>query len=394
MFTALTALRQYPAAYRGAVYYTLFWGTAGIFEPFLSIHFINLGLSGQQIGWLWALVPLMALVVSPLLAVIVDRNAWRVRALTLILLCFVPIVLGFSVPTTFLAMLFPMLLFAMVRGPAEVLADSVIARMASSERLNFGSMRLWGSLSFTVIVLVSGYIWQRSGYTPMFFVAAGAYVLVALSAFSLTEEGRQSSSPRGFRLAGLSPAIRLLTICSFLAGTALGISWTFIGVYIDALGGAAIFVGAVFALSAITELPSMQYASRLKERFSGQVMLVFTYLLLAVVSLAYALTSSLLILLLLSTLRGIGFGLFFVITVQMVDERAPLGWSSSLQSLVMGVAAFGLARLIGSPLGGALFDIAPQLPFVLSGGLLLVAAIILFSRRRVFEGVPQVPAQI
>ena len=52
---------------------------------------------------------------------------------------------------------------------------------------------------------------------------------------------------------------------------------------------------------------------------------------------------------------GLGFGLFFICTVQAIDERVPEEWSASAQA-VMNAAAWGLAPLLAGPLSGVLFD--------------------------------------
>lgn len=380
----LTHLRGYSPGSRGALFYLLLWGTAGVYEPFLSIHFINLGFSGQQIGILWMFVPFMTLLLAPGISLLVDRYAWRVNALTISLLAFIPIVLWFSIPKDFTAMLLPMLVFAVFRGPLEPLADSINARMASGSGSDYGKMRLWGSLSFAVVVLLCGQLWQLSGYAPMFVLAALCFIPTAISAFSLSEQKTSQSSRQGLRIPPLNRALIVLMICSFLVGTATGMGWTFAGIYMDSLGGGAFMIGVMFALTALFELPSMYYAGKIKQRFSGETVLLASYLLLGLVFAGYIFAIEPFSLILLGIPRGLGFGFFFIITVQMVDERSPAEFSSTLQSLVMGIAAFGLARLLGSPLGGMLYDISPRLPFLACFILVLMASLLLFINRGIF----------
>ena len=49
-------------------------------------------------------------------------------------------------------------------------------------------MRLWGSLSFAVVALACGALWQRVGFRIMFPLAGALLLLVALST-RLLEEG-------------------------------------------------------------------------------------------------------------------------------------------------------------------------------------------------------------
>jgi len=65
----------------GSLYYSIYWGAVGIYEPFLNVYFQRLELSGFQIGVINSLFPLMALVLSPMVSAQADRKAWRRRIL-------------------------------------------------------------------------------------------------------------------------------------------------------------------------------------------------------------------------------------------------------------------------------------------------------------------------
>ncbi len=56
---------QHPSpATRGALFYLLFWGSAGVYVPFLSVYFANFGIANPRIGLLMGLVPLITLTIS------------------------------------------------------------------------------------------------------------------------------------------------------------------------------------------------------------------------------------------------------------------------------------------------------------------------------------------
>ena len=87
---------------------------------------------------------------------------------------------------------------------------------------------------------------------------------------------------------------------------------TFAGVYMDELGGGAFLVGAIFAVTALAELPTMHYADALVARFSGPRALAAAYALMGLSFFGYAFIRTPAWLLSLSVLKGLGFGLFFV----------------------------------------------------------------------------------
>ena len=381
-----TRVRDGSPVRRGALFYLLFWGAVGIYDPFLSVYFLRLGLLGRDIGLLMALFPLMTLLVSPLVSFVADRSGSRVPLLSLCLLATVPALIGLSLAQNFGGALVGMALFALFRGPAEPLADALVARMATNESFAYGRARLWGSLSFALVALFCGLLWGRFGYGPMLLLAALFAAPAAIAALLLTEQTQATAARRPLRSLLRDPTIVTLTFTSFLAGGALVMNETFAGVYMDDLGGGALFVGAIFALTALAELPTMHYADALVARFSGPKALVAAYALMGLCFLGYAFIHTPAWLLSLSVLKGLGFGLFFVATVRIVDARTPPEWSATALSVVFGVATLGLARLLGSGLAGFLYDLSPRILFLSCTCLAFAAALILLGARATFEG--------
>jgi MFS family permease len=56
------------------------------------------------------------------------------------------------------------------------------------------------------------------------------------------------------------------------------------------------------------------------------------------------------------TIKGVAYGLLFVVMVQLLNERAPEGWNSTAQS-VFQAAFLGLAPLLTSALSGYIYDV-------------------------------------
>lgn len=347
------------AIQRGSFFYLLFWGSAGVYVPFLSVYFSKLGISDRQVGILMALVPLMTLAVSPLMSYQADRNSSHTRWLTLSLTLAVPSLLALAAANSFATAILAMTIFAACRGPAEPLADAIVASMATRYHFQYGKARLWGSLSFAILALLCGMLWQVWGYTAMFAVAALLSLPTALIASKLpqTPVGQRNLS---VKVLLRDPVTATLTLTSLLTSGALVMHETFAGIYMEALGGSAIAVGAIWAITAFSELPTMRYANALMQRYSGVNALLLSYVLLFFTHLGYWLLPYPSALLALSILKGLGYGLFFIATVYTVHKRTPPEWSATALSVVLGVSTLGLARLLGSTISGFLYHLSPQ----------------------------------
>jgi PPP family 3-phenylpropionic acid transporter len=363
---------------RGSLYYLGFWGSMGVFMPFINVHFADLGLNGRQIGLLAALVPLMTLVYAPPLSALADRRRRRVpllrRLIVGLILTF--FLLGFA--RTFFALALLMALLSLFLSPIVPIADSLIAQMSVRYRLNYGSMRLWGSFGFAVMAISCGALWQQVGFGPMFILTSLVFLPLVWLA-NLLEEGPLIDEEARPPLTALARDRGLVVIlgASFLVGLSIGVAVAFEGLYIDYLGGSKLLLGLLPGLVALTEMATMYYGGLIAQRLRGTRTLLLAYGLLGCAFLGYALVSMPEMLLLFAVMKGLGFGLFFVTTVRLVAERAPEAWSSTAQAALI-AAMFGLAPLIAGPLGGLVYDsLGPSAVFLGGSAAVGLAALVL-----------------
>jgi PPP family 3-phenylpropionic acid transporter len=368
-----------PAAH-GALYYLGFFIAAGVFAPFINVHFAHLGFSGRQIGLLATLFPVMTLVLATPLSALADRRRWRVRILIGGLAGYALILSLIGVPRTFAALVPLMILLSFFGSPMMSIADSLIARMAARHALNYGSMRLWGSIGFATSSVAFGALWQKLGFRLMFPLAGLFFVPVIWFASQL-EEGRATEKRGGRPLSELGPwrdsGLVAILVATFLVGVSNAVAMTFESIYMDHLGGSELLIGMLLAISAFSELPTMRYSRNILEYLRGPKTLLLAYGLYGSAYLGYAFTQSPSILLLLAVAKGLGFGLFFSSTVYLITVRTPEEWSATAQAL-MSAGMFGLAPLITGPLGGTIWDtIGPSFVFVLASLAVGLAALLI-----------------
>jgi MFS transporter, PPP family, 3-phenylpropionic acid transporter len=366
---------------RGSLFYLGYWGVGGVYLGFVNVFFAQIGLDLTQIGFLSALVPLLVLTLAPLVAGWADLRAARVR-----LVAFGLAGLGLSMIALFFTRGFtPVLIvyavFAAFTSVVPPVADGLIVRMAVKHKLEFGRMRLWGSLSFAITSALSGWLWGRIGYAPMFLISGALFLLLAPVALSL-EETTSVPVRAKFSAGNILRDSGTLTVLllSLVVGLALGLSTPFLGVNIERLGGSALQIGLLFAVIAIAEVPVMRLEARLARVVGDAGVLAIACACFTSVYAAFALIPDPNWLIVFSLLEGVGFALFFVATVRIVDDRAEAGRSSTLQS-IRGALTFGIAPLLASPSGGAIFAAIGPGVFAITATLMLVAVGIALARR-------------
>lgn len=366
-------------AWKGSLYYLISFLCVGSYMPFLYVYFAELGLSGEQIGWLASLAPLMTMLLSTLIASVSDRRRWRVRVAQAALTGTGITLFFLRFTTSFSGIIWFMLLMAIFSSPTMSVSDSLIARMAQRNSLNYGGMRLWGSLGFALSAMLFGALWQGLGFKSMFLVGSLLYLPLVWVAGKLEEgpiiekEARKPFS-KLFRDIGLT----MILIATFLAGISNSLFITFGGIYARSVGAGNFLIGVMTAFAGFAELPSMFYSERIARHLRGPNTVILSYGLMASAYLGYILVAAPNALPVFSIVKGFGYGLWMTITVRIITDRTPAEWASAAQSL-LAVGMFGLAPLVAGPLGGWIYDaISPAAVFGLGILTLGMAAIVLW----------------
>jgi PPP family 3-phenylpropionic acid transporter len=226
----------------------------------------------------------------------------------------------------------------------------------------------------------------------MFALAGLAFLPVALCA-RLLEEGAVvgRAARRPLREVGRDRGLIALMAAACLVGAALGMDGAFQGVYVNHLGGGGLIIGLLFGVSAFSEFPSMRYAGEIGRRLGSPPTLLLSYGLLGAAYAGFALAHDPLVLVPLAVVKGFGFGLYFVSTVRLVDERTPPEWASTIQA-ALNAGAGGLAPLVASLLGGTIYDaFGPAWVFVACACALGLAMLVMLAaiRRAAFRPASQ-----
>jgi MFS transporter, PPP family, 3-phenylpropionic acid transporter len=366
----------------GSLVYLVSLLGAGAYMPFLYVYFNELGLSGKQVGWLSILPPLMMLLFATAIASQADRRHKRRRYAQIAMAGAAISIFLLGFPTSFGGIAILMLAFAIFTSPIMSLNDGLISRMAQRHHLNFGGMRLWGSLGYAVSAVAFGAVWQKYGFDPM-FVTAALFYLPTMWFVGKLEEGPVNTQEKRapLKLILQNSGTVLLLLASFLAGISNSLFMTFSGIYARSLGGGDLLIGLMVAVGGLAELPTMYYGSRIANRLGKTNTAILSYGLMAAAYLGYILTINANTIPLFSILKGLGYGLWFTVTVRLLIERTPEAWAATAQSLLT-ICWFGLSPLIAGPLGGWIHDaIGPAAVFGLGIVTLVMGALVLWFAR-------------
>jgi MFS family permease len=177
---------------RLAVMMALAYGVQGAWWPLLAVHLQDLGVSGRGQGWIFATMALASLTTPLGVGHLADRR-WSIEWLLagiygLGTVFLISLALG---PTRRADLLFALFLgYWLLSAPAYGLAASLALRNLARPHVQYGSVRLWGTVGWMVmgwlVSLVMATVGMLgSGAAPAFWVAAGLSAITAIYCLTL-----------------------------------------------------------------------------------------------------------------------------------------------------------------------------------------------------------------
>lgn len=345
------------------------------------------GITSAQLGVINAVSSGIGILVITLTGFVSDRVGSLVKTM---LLC---LVLGFGsyaliplLPSEQLAFpVFVLLLSALTifRSPMMSLAENLLVRNCNELTLNYGRIRSVASLTYCLGGLAATALigWLGTGST---FWVSGLLGIpaIALTAFIRDPDGikeREESNMRQDAGKLLHTRAYLILIASvFFYQIGHTCRFNYLPYYMRGVGLDSGNYGILFSYSAILEIPSLLILSSARKRFSLHQLLIFSLVLqLAEVVLLGTCCSSMVGLILISTLYGLGNGLHVAVVLNYVYTLAPVSLRASAQAFYQAVAS--VANIFGNLVGGIAFGLLGAKPFYLSLGVLYILSVILLT---------------
>jgi MFS transporter, PPP family, 3-phenylpropionic acid transporter len=374
---------QKPAL-TGSLFYLFVFLMSGALAPYLYVYFSQIGISGEQIGLLAIVQPVLTMLFLTIIASVADRYRKRVKIAQLAMVGAALSVFLMEFPKSYGGIAALVFSFAVFSTPIGTLTDGLVSRMAERHHLNFGSIRLWGSLMFALASVFFGALWQRFGFRPMFMTAALLYIPIILITGRIEEGpvvGVEQRQPvvKLFKDQG----IVFLLVATFLSGISNSLFLTFGSVFASSIGASSLLIGLMIAFGCFAELPMMFYNARISKRLGKINTILLSYGFMAAAFLGYLLSKNAGILPVFTIMKGLGYGLWYTVTIRLLIDRTPEEWAATAQSLLT-LCWFGLSPLVAGPLGGWIYDaISPAAVFGLAIlSLVLASLVLIFAAAR------------
>ena len=349
---------------------------------FLNLYFKDIGLTGLQIGTIKAASAVVMIFCQPIWGLLCDLFKMRKGLLSLLLFAAGITFYLVSLQDTFTLLLITIIIYAFFKSPIVPVSDSIVMLEVKGDARKYSQIRFWGGMALTISVVLMGYYFKHSYINNLFWIyCLFTYLALALSFFLPNKKAcfsKRKLSLRDFiKLIKYPAFLNFLAAILFLQTGAFMIDG-FFSLFVNERIGNQVTLGWALTVAGLSEISIYFYLGRLKKLFSARNLLITSAFVSAFRWFMYSQSTLVIQILLLQLLHGITFGFFYISAVTYVNKLLPQEFATSGQTLFWAIA-FGLSSVLGSILGGYLYDYYNFYTlFIVAAGLAVMAGGIFF----------------
>ncbi len=366
-------------------YFTLFAVMAAA-GPYFALLLEAQGFTKPEIGLLQGFRSAAAVFGPMLVGYLADRLGKRRILLTLCLLAFGLLMIPLARTHSFLLATGIMLAMGMVGRTSVPLTDALAAAELDDPARNYGRVRVWGSISFALVLIVIRLFRLVDEGSSMSILRCILLMMgfCVVSSQLLPDRHRpehHEAESAGGGEGGFDAAFWLFVAIAACHGVGMSAHYSFFVLYLkDVLH--LEYAAWVWAVGAAAEVPLMYFSARLIRRFGIMNVIAVALVGVSVRLLVYALLPVTWAVLPIQLVHGVTFGLYHAAGIEFVRRKVSPARRGLAMALYMSLAGGG-AALFGSSLGGFIIESwgYSALYLIYAGGPLLGVAMLWPARR-------------
>lgn len=372
--------------YARAFYLIFFAALAGVI-PYLALYYQGLGFSGQQIGFLSGIVPLITMVGASLWGMVSDATG-KHRLLFMISIAGVWVcVLLMTQAQTFVGFIPIVMVYALFFSPIIPLTDNSVVSALGERSGEYGRIRVWGSYGWGLSALLVGVIIERYGLLYGFGVFLLTWPLLFFVGYKLpmTVTSAKSKFWQELKILLADKNWFLFLGVALIEAMSLGIFLSYLFLHLEAMGSSRAIMGLSLTAATLSEIPIFLYSRKLLKRWNAPFLLAMSLFFTVLRSFAYVNMSAPWQVLPINLLHGPTFALMWASGVAYANKLAPPGLGATAQGVFAGVV-MGLGSALGAFSGGILYDAYGAVAAFRWAGFASLAALLIFvlANRRSF----------
>lgn len=357
------------------------FGSVGALMTYFPAYFQSIGVSSFFIGLIMAGGPFISIIANPFWGFVSDKlqNIKRIIIIMSISsLIIIQFVFVFDQLSTMIAV---MLIFFFFNNSIIPQSNSLIFNTIEGTSYKFGYFRMWGSLGWSIMVMLAGVTLDYIGINNLSLVFSIILIVALLSTIKLPKgkvEGTEKPEKGAYRKLILSNKVFLAFIfLGVLISVPNAINQTFSTLYILQLDGSEVHIGLNAFIMAVFEIPVFLLLDRyLKQETKIMLrMIIIVSFLFVLRWILMSIAATPMQIVLIQALHSVTFGGYFYIGTTLTAKMIPVQFRASGQAL-FAITWGGLSGLIAGTTGGLMFDaLGPSTMYMITTMIALAGTI-------------------
>jgi PPP family 3-phenylpropionic acid transporter len=338
----------------GLLYFSMF-SFIGIHMPFWPVWLKSKGISPSGIAVLTALAFALKIVFTPIVSSIVDVSGKKREAIVVLAFGLFAGCMLFFLTDSFLAIFLLTTAAFACWSPIMSLAESLTTVNAKRHGLDYGKIRLWGSIAFMIIAMSSGKLLEQFGEPVLLWSICGAACLLFVSACILPKTNFEAPKAKK---AGTSVFFKHKWFVYFLLATTLiqgshAAYYTFGTIHWRSVGLSDQMIGILWGSSMAVEIAFFAFGRPILNRLGPINVIALGGVAAALRWFAVGVTGNFWLLLAAQCLHALSFGASHFAAIRIISENVDDSLSATGQgaysAFIMGIG-MGIFVLASGPM--------------------------------------------
>lgn len=341
---------------RLAAYYTANFAKGGVQFPWWQVFLEGRGFSTPEIGWLMGLRFWVGFLSGPLIARFADRFGERRRIMIALAVGMFLSYWLYLYLDSFWAFAFIGVVVAAFQAPIGPLGDSLTIINAQRSGVDYGRVRLWGSASFIITVLLAGLMLENTSSEAILWAIIVLSIFIVVGCWFLPDtrvEPKVLHWTATFRLL-FQPTFALFIITIAFLQTSHAILYGFGTIYWIENGISKTTIALLWVEGVIAEIILFWFGTKLNGRYGPVGLMIFAAVAGVLRWTLTGLSLNIWIIGFAQLLHAFTFGAAYLGAMEFLKQAAPEELAASAQALFNAIA-MGLAFAIALPVAGYIF---------------------------------------
>jgi PPP family 3-phenylpropionic acid transporter len=343
-------------SWRLASFYGIYFVLIGFVSAFWPLWLTDRGITETDIGIILASGVFAKVFVSPSIALLADRRGDRKRLMIILTFCSAAVFSTFQYVDSFWSILLVTVIFFLAWSSILPLGESLTILNTRAHGLDYGRLRLWGSVGFIVATVGGGLILTGRNVDTIFWLILASAISVFVVCWFLpntkTEKSDQGKVPLWTMLTD-GKFVLFIAACALIQSTH-SIYYGFGTIHWKNAGFDEITIGALWAEGVLAEIILFIYGTKLIAKLGSSQLILLGGLAAIIRWTITGLSDDLSVLVVLQALHAFTFGATHLGAMHYISDTVTPNQSATAQSLYA-VAVSGVGMAIGLALSGKLY---------------------------------------